>query len=62
MKKFEVYIISKEYRRIEVEADDSSEAYEKAWDQIENAMNCKPEDYDTDVYVEGEVQDAASYT
>ena len=59
MKKFEVCIVSKEYRWIEVEANDEAEATDKAWDKVACGYtgDVKPEDTDTDIYVEGEVQE-----
>jgi hypothetical protein len=56
MKKYEICVVSKEYRYVEVEAEDEFDAKDKAWDQIENVLNRKPEDYDTELYVEGEVK------
>ena len=55
MKKFSVCVVSKEYRYIEVEAVDEDDAKDKAWDVIENTLNQKPQDYDTEIFVEGEV-------
>lgn len=53
--KYEVCIVSKEYRWIEIEAMDQSDAIDKAWVKVENGFTCdtKPQDSDTDIYVEG---------
>ena len=56
MKLYEICVVSKEYRYFEVEAEDEEDARVKAWDQIESAINRKPADYDTELYVEGEVR------
>ena len=62
MKKFEVCIVSKEYRWIEVEAEDDTDAWEKTWDKISDGIvgDIKPDDWDTEVYVENEVSDEVS--
>jgi hypothetical protein len=62
MKKFEICIVSKEYRWLEIEAETPEDARDKAWGQLDNALNCKPEDYDTELFIEGQFEDAASYT
>lgn len=64
LKKFQVVFVSKEYRYAQVEAYDEEEAREKGWDMVSAGYTCsvKASDYDTDLYVEGEAQDAASYT
>lgn len=53
MKRFAIVVVSKEYRYVEVEAQDEAEAEDQVWTGIENILNRKPEDYDTEVYVEG---------
>ena len=53
MNTYEVVVVSKEYRTIHVDALDEESAREKAWDMLDNTLNKKPEDYDTEVYVEG---------
>lgn len=62
MKTYEIVIVSKEYRYFSVEAESAEEAREIAWGDIENHINGKAHDYDTELYVEGEATDAASYT
>jgi hypothetical protein len=52
MKTYEICVVSKEYRYVEVQAEDESDAKDKAWDQIESVLNRKPEDFDTELYVE----------
>ena len=47
-----ICVVSKEYRYVEVEADSQEDAVDKAWDDIENIMNRKAVDYDTDLYVD----------
>jgi hypothetical protein len=60
MKKFEVCIVSKEYRWVEIEAEDDVQAIELAWDKVACGFtgDVKANDYDTEVYLEGEVDDA----
>ena len=53
MNTYDVVVVSKEYRTIEIDAENEEEAREKAWDTLDNILNRKAEDYDTDVYVEG---------
>ena len=47
-----ICVVSKEYRYVEIEADSQEDAVDKAWDDIENIMNRKAVDYDTDLYVD----------
>ena len=47
-----ICVVSKEYRYVEIEADSQEDAIDKAWDDIENIMNRKAVDYDTDLYVD----------
>lgn len=47
-----ICVVSKEYRYVDVEADSQEDAIDKAWDDIENIMNRKAVDYDTDLYVD----------
>jgi hypothetical protein len=56
MKRYEICVVSKEYRYVEVEADDEEDARDKAWNQIESVLNRKPADYDMELYVQGEVK------
>ena len=49
---FTICVVSKEYRYVEVEAENQEEAIDKAWDGIENILNGKAEDYDTEMFVE----------
>ena len=59
LKKYSICIVSKEYRWIEVFAGDEAEAKDKVWDEIACGFvgDNKPEDTDTDLYVEGVVDD-----
>ena len=52
-KKYEICVVSKEYRYVDILADSEEEAKDQVWDQIETILNQKPQDYDTDLYVEG---------
>jgi hypothetical protein len=56
MKTYEVCIVSKEYRWVHIEAESESEAIDKAWDKVACGYtgDVKAEDYDTEVYLEGE--------
>lgn len=47
-----ICVVSKEYRYVEIEAESQEDAIDKAWDDIENIMNRKAVDYDTDLYVD----------
>ena len=58
--KYEICIVSKEYRWIEVEASDESEASDAAWGQIESVLNRKPEDYDTELFIERKTEPQAN--
>lgn len=52
MPRYSICIVTKEYRSIIVEAETEMDAKDQAWDRIEDVMNWKPEDYDTEIYVE----------
>ena len=58
-----ICVVSKEYRYVEIEAESQEDAIDKAWDDIENIMNRKAVDYDTDLYVdsveEGSIETAS---
>jgi hypothetical protein len=56
MKKFEICIVSKEYRWVVVYAEDEVTAQDQVWVMIGNGYvgDTKPEDYDTELFVEGE--------
>ena len=57
MKRFEVCILYKEYRWIEVEAEDQEQAKEEAWDKVACGFtgDVRADDEDTEVYVEREI-------
>ena len=59
MKKYEICVVSKEYRYVTVEAETEEEAKDMVWDKIVCGFtgDTKPEDTDTDLYVEGVVTD-----
>lgn len=59
MKTYELCIVSKEYRWVHIEAESESEAIDKAWDKVACGYtgDVKAEDYDTEVYLEGEAND-----
>lgn len=54
MPKYEICIVSKEYRWVHIEAETESDAKDEAWDLIACGYtgDTKPEDYDTELYVE----------
>jgi hypothetical protein len=58
MNTYELCVVSKEYRYLRVEAENESDAIDKAWDRVASGYTCniKAQDYDTEVYLEGEVQ------
>lgn len=53
MNTYDVVVVTKEYRTVQIDAENEEEAREKAWDTFENILNLKPDDFDSDVYVEG---------
>lgn len=53
---YDVTVVTKEYRSLTVEAESPEDARDSAWGQIERVLNWKPEDYDTEIYVEGEIK------
>ena len=57
MKTYEVIVVTKEYRTLEVEAENETEAKDKVWDKVIDGYTTttKAYDYETDVYVEREV-------
>lgn len=57
MKTFEICIVSKEYRWVEVEAENAEAAQDQVWVMVGNGYtgDTKAEDYDTELFVEGEV-------
>jgi len=59
MKTYSVCVVSREYRYVEVEAEDESAAKDKVWDKVACGFtsDTKATDYDTELYVEGEVPD-----
>jgi len=59
MPKFEVCVVAKEYRWIQVEAEHPEDAKEKAWEEISFGLigDTKADDSETDVYVEGLVEE-----
>ena len=52
MNKYVLCVVSKEYRWVEIEAEDDVQAIDMVWGDIENIMSGKPEDYDTELTVE----------
>jgi hypothetical protein len=59
MKTYELCIVSKEYRWVHIEAESEREAIDKAWDKVACGYtgDVKAEDYDTEIFLEGEVDD-----
>lgn len=59
MPKYEICIVSKEYRYIEVEANNESDAKDMAWEQVAcgYTANTKPEDYDTEVFIDSLIEE-----
>jgi hypothetical protein len=55
MKKYEVLIVTKEYRYITVEAETENDAWDIAWDDVSNVVsNTDADDFDTEVFVNHE--------
>ena len=61
MKKYELCVVSKEYRYLVVEAENENDAIDKAWDKVASGFTCdiKAQDYDTEVYLEGNTNEEA---
>jgi len=59
MKTYELCIVSTEYRWVHIEAESEREAIDKAWDKVACGYtgDVKAEDYDTEIFLEGEVDD-----
>ena len=59
MPKYEICIVSKEYRYLTVEAEDEVAAKDLAWDKIACGYTCdtKAVDYDTELFLEGLIDD-----
>jgi hypothetical protein len=64
MKKYEICVVSKEYRYVEVEAEDEIQAREKVWQDLLDAdfFDTKPQGYDTEVFTECEIHNTAAHT
>ena len=59
MPKYEICVVSKEYRYITIEADNQEDAKDKVWDKIACGFtgDTKPEDTDTELYLERELDE-----
>ena len=59
MPKYEICVVSKEYRYVTVEAQTEEDAKDLVWDKIACGFtgDTKPEDSDTELYVEGLVEE-----
>jgi len=59
MPKYEICVVSKEYRYITVEAETEEDAKDMVWDKIACGFtgDTKPEDTETELYLEGEVSE-----
>ena len=57
MPKYEICIVSREYRYVEIEAANASDAMDTAWGMVADGYTTttKAQDYDTDIYNEGEI-------
>jgi hypothetical protein len=55
MPKYEICLVSKEYRWVEIDADTENDARDKAWDMVACGYigDTKFQDSETDVYCEG---------
>lgn len=56
MYKYTIAVVSKEYRWVEVIAEDESEARDQVWMNIDRTLNRKAEDYDTELYIEDSIE------
>ena len=52
---YEVCIVSKEYRWVDIEAPNEESARDQAWKKVEYGYtgDTKADDYDTEVFIEG---------
>ena len=52
---YEVCIVSKEYRWVDIEAPNEESARDQAWEKVEYGYtgDTKADDYDTEVFIEG---------
>jgi hypothetical protein len=57
MKRFEVCVLYKEYRWLEIEAEDEEQAKEAVWDRVACGFtgDVKADDVDTEIYIEREL-------
>lgn len=53
MKTYDVVVVTKEYRTVQIDAENEEEARENAWGALGSVLNLDAQDYDTEVYVEG---------
>lgn len=56
MYKYTIAVVSKEYRWVEVVAEDESKARDQVWMNIDRTLNRKAEDYDTELYIEDSIE------
>lgn len=56
MYKYTIAVVTKEYRWVEVIAEDESEARDQVWMNIDRTLNRRAEDYDTELYIEDSVE------
>ena len=58
MPKYEICMVSKEYRWVEIEAESEDDAIGKAWDMVFCGYtgDTKAQDNETEIYVEGIVK------
>lgn len=54
MNNYSVCLVSKEFRWVEVEAKDETEAKDKVWDKIESVENCKAQYFDHEIFIDEE--------
>jgi hypothetical protein len=61
MKTYEIVIVTKEYRSIEVQAKDETEAKDLVWDKVIEGYTTttRAYDYDTELYVEQVIEGEA---
>jgi len=59
MPKYEICVVSKEYRYVTVEAETEEDAKDMVWDKIAYGFtgDTKPEDTDTELYLERELDE-----
>lgn len=52
MKRYTICVVDREYRYVEVEAEDGTDARDKVWQDLEAILRKEPDDIDTDIVID----------